>query len=535
MKQRAAKILALLLALLMMLSSLAGCASVGPAGPQGATGQDGASGETGMSAYEMAVERGYTGTVEEWIASLSGADGKSAYQLAVEKGYTGTVDDWLSSLVGENGRSAYEIAVQNGFVGSESAWLASLVGAQGPKGDKGDKGDTGEQGAPGAAGIGVSDAYINNAYHLILVMTDGSEIDAGYVGVSSGPTGTSRAQWVALLVDEAAYELVELPTTPTFTDISGHEYEQQIETAAYYALIDTTAATFMPDELITREFATASAIKAMGYIPGDDIECDDVADIAEPEYAQLALELELVALKDGSFCPVDVLMASEEAKIIEVLTETLNSISAPTGEEEGFVYNEGVVSLSSPAPTPSLNDLSDGVPEEPNSLVQYAEDGRLKLPLMPATQNLQPDQIITIDDQYAFKVVNATVEGEFVLVEFVDPEIFEVLERIDIAGTANADITGFEPADGVVVINTPVQDLASGGGEIGIPENPLNLELEISLPRDFKLKVKINWSVVSAEYKYDIRFGFFSETLSNCIRIHFFIFIKENRICSYFF
>ena len=47
---------------------------------------------------------------------------------------------------GQDGASAYEIAVENGFVGTEQQWLASLkgeTGAAGAKGDKGDKGDTG--------------------------------------------------------------------------------------------------------------------------------------------------------------------------------------------------------------------------------------------------------------------------------------------------------------------------------------------------------------------------------------------------------
>ena len=43
-----------------------------------------------------------------------------------------------SGQPGEDGKSAYEIAVENGFIGTEEEWLASLIG---PKGDQGDKGD----------------------------------------------------------------------------------------------------------------------------------------------------------------------------------------------------------------------------------------------------------------------------------------------------------------------------------------------------------------------------------------------------------
>ena len=39
---------------------------------------------------------------------------------------------------GENGKSAYELAVEDGYVGTEEEWLASLVGPQGPSGTEPD-------------------------------------------------------------------------------------------------------------------------------------------------------------------------------------------------------------------------------------------------------------------------------------------------------------------------------------------------------------------------------------------------------------
>lgn len=50
---------------------------------------------------------------------------------------------------GDDGRSAYEVAVDNGFIGTEQEWLASLKGDTGLQGPKG---DTGAQGPAGAAG-----------------------------------------------------------------------------------------------------------------------------------------------------------------------------------------------------------------------------------------------------------------------------------------------------------------------------------------------------------------------------------------------
>ena len=52
---------------------------------------------------------------------------------------------------GDEGKSAYQVAVDNGYVGTEQQWLASLVGPKGDKGDTGKKGEKGEQGNTGSS------------------------------------------------------------------------------------------------------------------------------------------------------------------------------------------------------------------------------------------------------------------------------------------------------------------------------------------------------------------------------------------------
>lgn len=56
---------------------------------------------------------------------------------------------------GVDGKSAYEIAVDNGYPGTEQAWLASLKGEKGDKGDTGAAGAKGEKGDPGKDGTDV--------------------------------------------------------------------------------------------------------------------------------------------------------------------------------------------------------------------------------------------------------------------------------------------------------------------------------------------------------------------------------------------
>lgn len=91
-------------------------------------GGGGGTGADGKSAYQIAVEHGFSGTETEWLASLkgdkgdigptgprgtqgpqgikgdkgaTGADGKSAYQYAMEGGYTGTETEFAEKLAQE--------------------------------------------------------------------------------------------------------------------------------------------------------------------------------------------------------------------------------------------------------------------------------------------------------------------------------------------------------------------------------------------------------------------------------------------------
>lgn len=73
------------------------------------------------------------------VESIKGEDGASAYQVAVNNGFTGTETEWLASLKGEKGD-----------IGPKGA--TGATGPQGPKGDKGDTGATGPQGLKGDAG-----------------------------------------------------------------------------------------------------------------------------------------------------------------------------------------------------------------------------------------------------------------------------------------------------------------------------------------------------------------------------------------------
>lgn len=177
---------------------------------------DGKDGVDGKSAYEIAVDNGYPGTEQAWLASLKGDKGDTGEPGAAgekgepgEKGDTGAAGkdgrdgtDGAAGRDGVNGASAYEIAVQHGYSGSETAWLESLHGADGAKGDtgvagaKGEKGDTGATGAKGEKGEKGDPGSTGAAGK------DGAAGKSAYqIAVASGFDGTEQA-WLASLKGE---------------------------------------------------------------------------------------------------------------------------------------------------------------------------------------------------------------------------------------------------------------------------------------------------------------------------------------------
>lgn len=110
-----------------------------------------AQGMAGKSAYELAVENGYRGTLAEWLASLNGNngnDGKSAYELAVENGYRGTEEEWLASLKGNTGDKGDDGITPKLEIRKDGYWYVSYDGEQTwtqlgqATGDPGQKGDS---------------------------------------------------------------------------------------------------------------------------------------------------------------------------------------------------------------------------------------------------------------------------------------------------------------------------------------------------------------------------------------------------------
>ena len=217
----------------------------GADGVNGADGMDGADGADGLSAYDLWLAAGNTGSVEDFLAGLvgqdgadgedgangmdgaDGADGLSAYEVWLAHGNEGTEEDFFESLTGPEGQqgpagqdgadgangidgtngtdgadgadglSAYEIWLAAGNTGNEADFLASLVGQNGADGADGANGADGADGADGVNGLdGLNGADGLSAFEIWLAAGNtGNEADflASLIG-APGEQGQAGAQ-----------------------------------------------------------------------------------------------------------------------------------------------------------------------------------------------------------------------------------------------------------------------------------------------------------------------------------------------------
>ena len=87
---------------------------------------------------------------------------EAAYALAQDLGYTGTLEQFIETISGKDGLSAFEIykKYHPEYTGTEEEWIESLKGS---------------------TGVGVKTAYVNDDGDLIIEFIDGATVNCGNI------------------------------------------------------------------------------------------------------------------------------------------------------------------------------------------------------------------------------------------------------------------------------------------------------------------------------------------------------------------
>ncbi|TPW26087.1 collagen-like domain-containing protein, partial [Pararhizobium mangrovi] len=199
----------------------------GPKGPTGDAGPTGKTGSAGQSAYEIAIDEGFTGTEGDWLETLVGPQGEQGdpgnQGPMGPEGPTGLAG--AKGDQGPEGASAFAIAQSDGFAGTETNWLDSLIGPEGPLGPTGEQGPRGPTGRQGDAG------------------PPGPKGDTGDQGPQGpkGPQGTRGENYTGV-GPFAALSSVSVPTSANVVRTDGYASGNSRGAAYYRAITDDGSA-----------------------------------------------------------------------------------------------------------------------------------------------------------------------------------------------------------------------------------------------------------------------------------------------------
>lgn len=152
----------------------------------------------GLSAYEIARENGYEGTVQDWLTALNG---KSAYELAREGGYTGTESEFSAALAANAKGGAVGIKSASFNQAGELLLLlsdGSSLNVGRAVGAAGADGKNGAAGADGAAGVSIINAKVNEKGQLLLEFSDGKTVNLDKITGANGQDGQDGQDGVGI-------------------------------------------------------------------------------------------------------------------------------------------------------------------------------------------------------------------------------------------------------------------------------------------------------------------------------------------------
>ena len=153
--------------------------------------------KNGLSAYELAVEQGYKGNLNDWLKSL---DGKSAFEIAKENGYSGTEKEWNKAVANVSNQNK-AVITNAGFNKNGDFILTLLDGtdvnvsnvsnSKGKDGTDGKNGTNGKNGANRKDGRSVTLASVNSDGQLVITYSDGSSVNLDKLVGINGIDGVS--------------------------------------------------------------------------------------------------------------------------------------------------------------------------------------------------------------------------------------------------------------------------------------------------------------------------------------------------------
>lgn len=304
------------------------------------------------------------------------------------------------------------------------------------------------------------DKDLTKLYDFSQVVTSNMILYAKWEIIDEGEaTPITRGEWINRLVTTMNYPVIESPTeNKYFSDTDGSNVEDSINYAVGYDIIQLDDEKFYPNNFATREFVAVTTVKALGFIPEEDIVCDDVSEVENPKEAKIAVDLGIIDLINNNFQPKLNATISDANRAMKVVNEVLDSEVVSDEPIEEIVYRDGVIVFGE-------NEVT-------------IKDNKIEVNCENVDDKLENGNIIAVENQACYKIQTVERVNEKYVITVEDAELQDALQSTHIEGQGKADFTQFIPEEGVEV------------EYLNLHEN--TKEITVPMKNTFTFKAKIN-------------------------------------------
>lgn len=331
--------------------------------------------------------------------------------------------------------------------------------------------------------------------------------------------GITREEWISALVKKVNVSITEENLIKdedtnepiyTYDDMEQCAEPLKIEAAYQNGILpeenlSSGEILFQPSEMVTREFAVATVMRALGfYDETKTLECADKNKVTNTVEVAMAIEYGLIDLKDNKFMPEELLTEEESKILFQFIEEILKARVIDENHEDVIEFTENVkddyenVTQYSVLEVTEKDEIVLGIP-----LTQEIEPINVgDIISLPQNESYQEGLILKVHDTYY------DYENNLLKVTGSNPEnIFDVYQHIDIEGYAEAVLDEIELGEGVTMESAVSEDPENqSGDEWGVTENSINGSDEAYLSTDMKFEyeaVKVTFRMKKVGYDID--------------------------------
>lgn len=323
---------------------------------------------------------------------------------------------------------------------------------------------------------------------IVLNNTDyefGLHITYQYETIVEDNNTITRGEWINSLVTAMNYpDLTVEIDKPYFNDTAGTIVENSINYAVAYGIVELDDESFYPNQLASREFVAVTTVKALGFIPQDELTCDDANEIEDKQEAYLAVKLGIISLIDNHFYPNDNATMTLVNKSLSVVKDVLDSQNVSNEPVSNIDYKDGVITLQENEVTILENEIiiNNGV----------------------ETEDIQKDSIIVVGETGCYKVTDKSTRDNKTVLGVEPADLNEVIENMNIEGTTKADFSKFIPGENVIV---DIPEADTNARSVTTPDIG-KMTFEISLGDNIAVKGSLNADItITTKCDIDARFA----------------------------